>query len=262
MKHLSLAELIEKLESSPRVVGIFTTGTAAIKLNPESDIDLVIVLDKNSEGIKSIYTTIENHFSDIFFFNVDFINKLKNEQEIRGNSFDGMFADWLINGKIEYDPENILLAAKNEISKNQPLQKITSSEKREFWIKINYNLIANLRYYNAKDALYHEALELRLLYSTSEIFNAYLSFRNIPWRGEKFAIQYFKKNDSEMLSVFKKYTSSISLEEKMKYYENLLNLTFFGEYQKWGEDFVIPIATQEENNARQLRDFWNNLAGA
>ena len=173
-----------------------------------------------------------------------------------------MFADWLINGKIEYDPENILLAAKNEISKNQPLQKITSSEKREFWIKINYNLIANLRYYNAKDALYHEALELRLLYSTSEIFNAYLSFRNIPWRGEKFAIQYFKKNDSEMLSVFKKYTSSISLEEKMKYYENLLNLTFFGEYQKWGEDFVIPIATQEENNARQLRDFWNNLAGA
>lgn len=72
-KYLSLAILIKKLKTSPRVRGIFTTGTTASKLIPYSDIDLVIILDKNREGIKSVFTIIENHFSDIYFLMLSFI---------------------------------------------------------------------------------------------------------------------------------------------------------------------------------------------
>src|SRR3989344_6625306 len=168
MRYSSLADLIEKIKSSPRVRGIFATGTTASKLTPSSDIDLVVVLDKNHEKIKSVYTTIEGHFSDILFFDIDFLNQLKNKREVSGNNFEGTFLEWLAGGKIEYDPENLLSALKSKIDENPPFQKIMDSEKGDFWIKINYNYIANLRYYSG-DELYKKALEIRLLYSVIEL---------------------------------------------------------------------------------------------
>jgi predicted nucleotidyltransferase len=258
MKYPSLPNLIEKIKSSERVMGIFTTGTTATKMNSSSDIDLVVVLDKNSEDIKAIYTMIEKRFSDIFFFDMDFLNKLKEKREVSGNNFDGIFLEWLAQGKIEYDPKNILLALKEKISKNQLLQYITDSEKKDFWVKINYNFIANSRYYNSEDKIYHQALEFRLLYSVIELITAYFSFRDIPWRGEKAAVKYLEQNDPEFLATFQKYSESSTLDEKMKYYVQLLNKSFFGKYQKWEEDFIIPIS-QKNGYDKNLLAFWGNL---
>ena len=143
MKNLTLKNLIEKLKSSPKVKGVFSTGTTATGLTPSSDIDLIIILDKNSEDIKSIYTTVENRFADIFFFDVDFLNQLKEKGEVLGNNFSGIFFSWLAKGKIEYDPESILADFKSKIGENLPTQKITDSEKRDVWIKTNYNFICN-----------------------------------------------------------------------------------------------------------------------
>ena len=72
MKHASYTEIIHSLQASLRVRGIFATGTTASTLTPSSDIDLVVIVDKNIEEIKSVYTTIENRFADIFFFDVAF----------------------------------------------------------------------------------------------------------------------------------------------------------------------------------------------
>jgi len=63
MKYPSLKNLLEQLKLSPRVKGIFSTGTTATGLTPWSDIDLVIVLDKNDEKIKLVYTKIEKSFN-------------------------------------------------------------------------------------------------------------------------------------------------------------------------------------------------------
>lgn len=259
MKYSSLENLIEKMKSSPRVKGIFTTGTTASKLTPSSDIDLVVVLDKNYEGIKLVYTTIEKHFSDVFFFDIDFLNQLKNKREFFGNNFDGMFSEWLARGKIEYDPENLLLALKNKLRENPPLQKVADSEKRDFWVKINYNHIANLRYYSGGE-LYKKALEIRLLYSIMELITAYFSFRDIPWRGEKAAVKYLEQNDREFLSIFQSYSKSNSLGDKMKYYGELFDKVFFGEYQRWESDFVVTVSSQNQYDPK-LTSFWEQLAG-
>lgn len=228
-------------------------------MNPSSDIDFVVVLDKNTENIKSVYTTVEGRFSDIFFFDIDFLNQLKDKSEVAGNNFDGMFLEWLKNGKIEYDPKNLLSDLKSKIEEAPPIQKITDSEKRDFWIKTNYNFIANSRYYNSDDDLYRKALEIRLLYSVIELITAYFSFRSIPWRGEKVAIKYFERNDPSFLSVFQKYAASNDLDEKMKYYQNLFDKTFFDEYQKWGNDFVVTISNKNGYD-KELLSFWESLA--
>jgi len=258
MKYPSLANLIEKLKSSPRVKSVFSAGTTATKLTPSSDIDLIIIIDKNSEGIKSIFTTIENRFSDIYFFDIDFLNQLKDKGEVSGNNFDGMFLAWLATGKIEYDPENLLSEIKNKFEKTSPIQKVSDSEKRDFWVKTNYNFIANSRYYNSTDEIYHKALELRLLYSVIELITAYFSFRSIPWRGEKSAVKYLQQNDQDFLSIFEKYSRSNSLTEKMEYYTELFNAIFIDEYQKWKDDFVVAISSKNQYD-QKLNIFWDDL---
>lgn len=258
MKYPSLEKLIERLKISPRVKGIFSTGTTATSLTPSSDIDLIVVIDKNTEEIKSIFTTIENRFSDIYFFDIEFLNQLKDKGEVSGNNFDGMFLEWLRKGKVEYDPENLLAHLQNKIEETSPNQKVADSEKRDFWIKTNYNFIANSRYYNSKDEIYHKALELRLLYSVIELITAYFSFRGIPWRGEKSAIKYLESNDQNFLSIFEKYTRSNSLTEKMRFYTELFNSIFFGEYQKWNDDFVIAISSKNQYD-ESLNKFWESL---
>ena len=120
-----------------------------------------------------------------------------------------MFVEWLSKGKIEHDPDELLRAFKDGIREKPLMQKIPDSEKRDFWIKTNYNFIANSRYYRSGDELYHQALELRLLYSVSELISAYFSFRNVPWRGEKAAVEYFQYNDPEFFAAFDGYSKSL-----------------------------------------------------
>ena len=169
-----------------------------------------------------------------------------------------MFLAWLTTGKIEYDPENILSEIKNKVAETLPTQKVPDSEKRDFWVKTNYNFIANSRYYNSKDEIYHKALEFRLLYSVIELITAYFSFRNIPWRGEKFAVKYLQQNDQEFLAIFEKYSKSNLLTEKMKYYTELFNAISFDEYQKWQENFVIAISNKNQYD-QNLNKFWDSL---
>lgn len=259
MKTTSLSQLIKNLSASPRVRCVFTAGTTATILSPSSDIDLIVILDRNIEDVKSVYTMVENRFADIFFFDIDFVQALLGKKELSANEFEGMFADWLMKGKIEYDPESMLTNLKQQIEKEPPIQKISDSEKRDLWIKTNYNFIANSRYYSSNDPLYHEALELRLLYSVIELVTAYFSFRDISWRGEKAAIKYFKQNDPEFLSLFQHYSVSKNFDEKMKHYRQLFEKIFYGEYQKWQDDFVV-LFSWKEGYTPELAGWWKDIA--
>lgn len=255
---INLKDLIEKLKSSPRIKGVFTAGTTASQITPASDIDLIVILDKNNEDLKAVYTMIENRFADIFFFDIDFVNRLNGESEVLGNNFDGMFLEWLLKGKVEYDPNGILSNLKNKITENHCNLKISDPEKRDFWIKTNYNFIANSRYYNSGEKTYHQALELRLLYSIIELVSAYFAFRNIPWRGEKRAIKYLEDNDRDFIEILYKYSQSCDLKKRMKYYQELFERIFIGEYQKWNNDFIVPISNQNQYDQRMI-GFWNDL---
>ncbi len=261
MQYSSLSKLIAQLKSSPRVKGIFLAGATALKPSPSSDIDLIVLLDKNSEGMKAVYTAVEHRFADIFFFDVAFVQRLKAKREVSGNGVDGMFVRWLAAGTIAYDPLNLLRETKEKISERPPTQKISNMEKRDAWVKVNYNFIANSRYYRSRNARYHTALEFRLLYSVIELVTAYFLFRNIPWRGEKAAVRYFTEHDQEFLEIFRKYAASASLAEKMKRYRALFAKVFFGGYARWENGFVIPISNNHNQFDPALLRFWNGLIG-
>ncbi len=259
MSYESLPKLLEKLKSSPRVKGLFTTGSTASRLAPYSDIDLVVILDKNAEELRAVYTTIEKHFSDIFFFDVEFLDKVKKMNKVPANSFEGMLLSWLMKGRIEHDPDGLLTNLKKIATSTKLV--IPSSEKAEVLTRINYGLIANRRYLSSDDAAYHAALELRLLYSVIELVTAYFTLRDIPWRGEKDAIQFLAVHDPEYRDLLFACMRSISLKEKMRGYEVLFQKTVTDPEQIWKADFVVPVP-QDRNAAdmKSLLEFWKNLA--
>ncbi|MEK7477061.1 MAG: nucleotidyltransferase domain-containing protein [Candidatus Coatesbacteria bacterium] len=260
MREQSLEDLLERLKASLRVKGIFTMGSTATGLNPVSDLDLVVVLDRNPEGLMSVFTTVAGRFADIFAFDLDFMKGLTGKAEVSATGFEGMVVEWLSKGRIEYDPEGVLLTLKEWIRSHQPRQVIADHEKRAGWSKINYNYLANTRFFRHGDALYRQALEVRLLYSVMDILLEYFDFRDVPWRGEKVAIRYLEEHDKPFLAAFQGYTDSRDLAGRMQHYEELFDRVFFGPWQKWQIAFAVANSKDRVDDP-ELLVFWKSLAG-
>lgn len=258
MPQHDLPTIIEALSLSPRVKGLFTTGTTATGLTPSSDIDLFIILDKNEEGIKSVYTLIEDRFADIFFFDVEFVARCASLNTVPANGFEGMFFTWLAKGSIKKDDSGILAEVKALAESKTAPFTISLEEKQSSWFKINYNYLANKRYFNSQDALYHKALGLRLLYSVSELVTTYFAFRDIPWRGEKAAIRYFEQFDAETYASFVRYLESPSLSERFEAYTKLFYQVSIKEYDPWKTDFLVALDTKNHID-NTLKPFWRGL---
>lgn len=258
MHVVSLPQLFEKLKRSPRVQGIFTTGSTAGQLAPWSDIDIVVLLDANPEGIRSVYAMVENHFADVFFFDTAFVRTLRKAGRVPANDWAGMFTTWLSTGRIEYDPDQTLRELQQHFKKTQPTQIVTEQEQRDLWGKINYNFIANNRYFSAEDERYHQALELRLLYSVIELVTAYCAFRNLPWRGEKAALETFATTDQKYAELLQNYHRQHELDKKMLIYRELFDHALFGPFQQWPKDFLVSMSN-DGHYAESAKVFWDQL---
>lgn len=237
----SLTKIIEKLQVSNGIDAVFLTGSHGVKESKSySDIDLVVILKENKNNIYSLYRWIDGIFADIFFFDLADLERINKNINKLDNPTDGVFIDWLKKADIKFDKSGTLSGLKNVIknSKESPLSNVS---KDSFWQKINYNFVTNKRYFESKDPLYLEALEVRLLYSVVEVICGHLSFKNIAWRGEKGAVTYLKNNHPDFYNLFTEYSKSSSLNVRFGLYTQMIDLVFTNEYKKWTENDEIII---------------------
>jgi predicted nucleotidyltransferase len=235
-----LNKIIEKLELSDDVDAVFLTGSHGLKESkPYSDIDLVIILKENKNNLYSLYRWIDGTFADIFFFDLTDLKRIETQAGRYENEMDPVFVRWLKKADIKFDKSNILTSLKQKMvgTEDIVLEKI----KKNLWQKINYNYVANKRYYESGDSLYQEALELRLLYSVIEVICGYLGFRNIEWRGEKWAVKYLKENIPDFYKLFQDYISATSLNGRFNAYSQMFDSVFTDKYKKWTEKNEVII---------------------
>ena len=227
-----LDKIIEKLKSNDDVDAVFLTGSHGTQeAKAYSDIDLVIILKENKNNLYSLYRWIDGVFADIFFFDLIDLKRIRDCAGKYENPMDGAFMSWLKKADIKFDKSGSLSALKNKASGNEEFP-VPTKDKDSFWQKINYNLVANKRYFESNDPLYLEALELRLLYSVIEAICGYVAFRDIPWRGEKEAVKYLKNNHPDFYNIFKSYSISNNLADKFRFYEQMVDLVFTDKYKK------------------------------
>lgn len=236
-----LDKIIEKLKSNDDVDAVFLTGSHGTQeAKAYSDIDLVIILKENKNNLYSLYRWIDGIFADIFFFDLTDLKRIENCAGKYENPMDGAFMSWLKKADIKFDKSGNLSVLKNKTDESGE-SLVQTKDKDSFWQKINYNFVANKRYFESNDPLYLEALELRLLYSMIEVICGYVAFRDISWRGEKEAVKYLKNNHPDFYNIFKSYSTSNNLADKFRFYEQMLNLVFTDEYKKWTEKDEIIL---------------------
>lgn len=258
---MTLDNIVSNLETKKLITAIFLTGSgASSSLKDYSDYDLVIVLDKNEIGIKSVYTYIDGKFADIFFFTESIIKNLTNKKSIDPNSEGGILLNWLSDAKIKFDKTGSTSKLQDKVKKNNfktiiPKDKVTS-----VWNKVNYNFICNQRYYQSQDELYLKALDIKLLHSVIELITSYFTFRQIPWQGEKRAISYLEAKDQVFYHKFQNFLTSKNIDERMKFYKELFNLTIPESLGRWDKDIIINTFEDKiKGNQGQRKGFWKNL---
>ena len=256
-----LETIIKNLKNKPEVTALFLTGSHGENSKPYSDIDLVIILDKNIQNISSLYTWIGSTFADVFFFNNSDLERINNVKEIDANIMDGMFVSWLDKGTIEFDKIGKLTDMKSGIIELKNRLSVFKNSKDAALQEINYNYICNKRYFESNDSLYHEALEIRLLYSIPELITGYFAFRNIPWRGEKSAVIYLKQNDLDFYNLFLNYAKEASLENKFSKYSKLVEKVFFNDCKPWLVGEVFPQSKDLLADKNKLEQYWEDLIG-
>lgn len=237
----SLDKIIEKLKLSDEIDAVFLTGSHGTKdSKTHSDIDLVIILKENKNNLYSLYRWIGGVFADIFFFDLADTERIGNCAGKYENSMDSTFMSWLKKADIKFDKSGSLSELKNKEDRDEK-SPVSTKDKDSFWQKINYNFVANKRYFESNDPLYLEALELRLLYSVIEAMCGYIALRDIAWRGEKEAVKYLKNNHQDFYDIFKSYSISNNLADKFRFYEQMVDLVFTDEYKKWTDQDEIIL---------------------
>lgn len=261
----TLEKIIKKLEEKPDVDAVFLTGSKGTKTDTSNnDIDLIVILNKNTQEIRSIFTWIDGVFADIYFFDLDNVKKIIDTSFLPINdggvkhAMDEYLYAWAKKGDIKFDKSGEITKLKN-IDK----EVLLPEEKLFFsWNDTNYNYETNKRYYLANNSTYHEALEVRLMYSIPQILCTYMDFIGRPWRGEKDMLMYVKENDTEFYNLFIEYTKAVDLKGRFSVYEKMIKRLFVlnERYPIWNRtEIIAKYQNTQSKNSEDLIQYWNEL---
>jgi hypothetical protein len=256
----TLETIIKNLKSKNDVNAVFLVGSYAVgEQKPYSDLDLVIILNRNIKKIRSIFTWIDSIFADIYFFDITDLERISKTSSSPANSTDAIFVSWLKAGNIQFDKSNKTTILRANLENIQII--VPKDEQWSSWQKINYNYIANKRYYESGDPLYHDALNIRLLYSVAELLTGYFSLRGLQWRGEKNAVKHFREHDEDFFNNFINFTKATTIKEKFEAYNHMVMRVLPGNYKLWSKNDVIAIPSEATVPGEQseLIKYWKDL---
>lgn len=193
--HLTLAQVVARLESSEDVLGVVALGSTADGLHEDSDIDLLVVLEDGPElGVEFEY--IDGRPADVLLTSVETLSGL-GAQEPTGRASD--LARWLANGTI--------LFSKHEAIDDAPAhaascEQIADERQRYFrWVELNVNYVKLCRYASSARPDYQAALELLLDAAFAAAPTDALVLSGQPWPGERQAIAWLSDHMPEVLDL-------------------------------------------------------------
>ena len=257
-----LDKIIENLKSKEEVDAVLIGGSQSKGEGKEySDTDLAVILKENKENLSSVFQFIDNKPADIFFYDLDSIKKIAEEQTIHANSSDGILVNWLKNGVVKFDKSGTLTSLKEKFTELGKKLRVPKTEMSKWESIVNISYITNKRYFESDEKEYLETLEIKLLQDIYHVFMAYFEFRNIQWRGEKQMLKYVKEKDHQFYNLFMSCISAPSVKEKFGIYSDLVKYIFTDNYVFWDKDIVSPSirGILEEEKRGRLIKYWKNL---
>jgi predicted nucleotidyltransferase len=265
---LTLSEVAARLSSHPAVDGILAIGsTATSTLNPASDYDLVLVLNRAPLRLTVALTYLDHRLTDVIFVAAAEIEHIIAPDAVDPASLawgPGRLVPWLNNGTVLYDRTGRLAEAQ-AVAASQPEAGPGEGQRFSAWFGINYNLRQNVRMAASDDPTYLTALDLRLLYCLSDLWWNYFILRGLPQRGEKAQVRYMVAQDPAYLALFRQCLAEGDRSLRFELYRALAELTVAPASGLWAAD---ATSVQPDNGAgwqddapAQALAFWQELMG-
>ncbi len=222
-QNLKLEEVLHRLQQQAAVTGLVVTGTGASnQLQPESDYDLIVILDSMPVPLHVALTTIDERLTDVIFMRQTTLESmLISAEPFDPDDLTGKLISWLQQGQIMFDRYGHLEQLHTRFPQHNGLQTAADYTVYGRCFSINYNLRQTRRMLKSTDPVYQFAVELRYLYTFSELWLAYFQIRHIPWRGEKAAIRYVEQHDPVFLKTFRQMLAENEQTRKMALYEQV-----------------------------------------
>ena len=218
----TLEQLIRRLAAQPVVDGVLLMGSTATTLTPDSDYDLLLVVNELHAPAHLVVTTVDDRFTEVYVQTTAQIDDLINSKEpINTHGFDSALVAWFQTGRVAWDRSGRLQRAQEQLRLNPRLVPPGDGDVYRTWFGINYNVVQTRRMLHAADSWYHQAVDFRLLYSLPEVVIGYLKVRGLPWQGEKWALRYLGNNDPQFLDLFQRCVATPDRSEKFVLYEQM-----------------------------------------
>ncbi len=236
MKMQSIEEMLAIIKSNPNTLGLVEYGSSDESDNYETgDYDLYVILRGKAHDVESLHFYIGATPVDL---------NLRSLQEVRSMPFAEGFDMALLDGRIIYDPTTQL---SREIEKLRDRQKKHSpreySEHSIAYARHGHKHVFN----KLKGRLNTMPLLCRFLLSTNIywLVNTYFNVRNIPFRGDKHALNYFKENEPDIYQSIEGFYSAKDLQEQFEISERLTELVLKPVGGQWQDDEILAFGNEE-----------------
>jgi hypothetical protein len=261
---LSLNEVVARLARRAAVAGVLLIGsTAQTTVNASSDYDLVVVLAHMPAPMHVALTTIDGRLADIIFVTLQEIDRLLGKNEVIPDSWDARLLQWFQSGRIVFDRMGRLQQVQEKSANVRTSSPSDTGDGYRLWFAINYNVKQTLRMLESDDPLYQMTIDLRLLYSLSEVWTGYFRVRGLPWAGEKASILYLSEHDPDYLQRFRRCLAEADRRSKVEQYTELAERTLAPLGGLWTQD-TTAIQFHDNSPWTPRQDdaalvFWNSL---
>ncbi len=251
-----LEKVVSILRESPTVHGLLAIGsTGRGERNHSSDIDLVIVIEAGRGGPRLALSVIDGGVADVLFVAVD---QLKHWPVSGGSGAwpAETLGRWLRSGRILFDRSGLLADAQQRALNPIEHSDTDVIDRYATWFSINYNLVQNRRMAGSADSVYTLALELRLLYSLNDLWQAYFRLRCLTQRGEKDQIRHLQVSDPDYLRLFQAALRATDARERVALSEELASRCLEPVGGVWPPGFACVLPWSDSRSDDNLAAAW------
>ncbi|MDQ3928877.1 MAG: hypothetical protein M3328_06990 [Chloroflexota bacterium] len=238
---LSLDEVVARLSRKPTVDGILDMGSGGgPDMHPVGDYDLFVVLGEMQSPLYMVVTEIDHRLAEIYFGSVEKLQEyLDAEPPLQPAGIDTAVIHWLQTGRIAFDRSGLLSRAQEKFRRREWqdwFEPQTDLQLHQIWFSVNYNVVQTRRMLASSDPVYETGVDLRLLYTLMEVWQAYFRLRRLPSLGEKHDIRYLARTDPGYLDLFRSCLAEPDRARRFELYRRLADTALAPMGGLWQED--------------------------
>lgn len=238
----TIKEMLTILKSNPNVLGLVEYGSSHESDNYSiGDYDLFVILKDKDDDVEGLHFYLSGAPVDL---------NIRTLKELRDLKLTEWLTIALLEGRIIYDPTGKV---------TQEVQRLKEKQKRYHPKKLSEHSIAFTRHGHKhlfdkiRGRLENMPLFCEFLLATNIYWSVqtYFEVRNLPFKGEKKALDYLKLNEPDIYKNIEDFYSADNLQQKLEISKKLADLILKPIGGQWEGDEILAFGNKKTKNLQK-----------